>query len=113
MVIVMTDVEIDLETEAETQAFGRRLAGVAARGDVIGLSGPLGAGKTTLARGFLQAAAAVDEAPSPTFGFVETYDGAGGGIWHFDLYRLENAEDVWELGLEDALEHGIDRKSVV
>jgi tRNA threonylcarbamoyladenosine biosynthesis protein TsaE len=88
-------------------------AGLAARsvpGDVIALYGDLGAGKTTFARAFIRSrpgGEAVGDVPSPTFTLVQTYDLPGGTVWHFDLYRLESPDEVWELGLEEALAGGI------
>jgi tRNA threonylcarbamoyladenosine biosynthesis protein TsaE len=99
-------VEFSLELPDET-ATARLGAGLAARlrgGDVVALSGPLGAGKSTLARAIIAALTGVMEAPSPTFTLVETYETRAFSLWHFDLYRLEKAEDVWELGYEDALD---------
>lgn len=93
--------------EDATVAFGRALAERLRDGDVLALSGPLGAGKSTLARAIIAALSGDAEAPSPTFGLVHEYPAAPGTIRHFDLYRLEQAEDVWELGLEDALADGI------
>ena len=102
----MKRIRIDLETEADTQALGAALAPLLGIGDAICLSGDLGAGKSTLARGLIAARAGAREAPSPTFTFVETYEAENLVLWHFDLYRLEAPEDVWELGYEDALEDG-------
>lgn len=93
-----------------------RLADAAEAGDVFALWGDLGAGKSTLARAFIRRFAQVrgvtiDEVPSPTFTLVQAYDVAGDGpaqiLWHFDLYRIGQAEDVWEIGLEEALSGGI------
>lgn len=91
-------------------AFAEVLAPFATRGDVLALRGPLGAGKTAFARGFIAAraraaglgAAAVDEVPSPTFTLVQTYEFPDTPIWHFDLFRLERPEDALELGIEEA-----------
>ena len=67
------------------------------------MSGNLGAGKTTLARGAIEAwTGAPEEAPSPTYTLVQTYQGPRGELWHVDLYRLKRAEEAWELGLEEA-----------
>src|SRR5512147_2050849 len=96
----------DLPDLAATEALARRLAAVARTGDVIALHGDLGAGKTTFARAFIQAragAAGEAEVPSPTFTLVQIYDLPSGAIWHFDLYRLTAAGQVWELGFEEAL----------
>jgi tRNA threonylcarbamoyladenosine biosynthesis protein TsaE len=100
--------DMDLPSEAATVAIARRLAPAARAGDVIALHGDLGAGKTCFARGFIAALTGDgEEAPSPTFTLVQTYDSARGTIWHFDLYRLERPDDVLELGYEDALTEGI------
>lgn len=97
-----------LTSEKDTAALGAALAMQARRGDVIALVGPLGAGKTTLARGFIQKLAGNDEeVVSPTFTLVQVYDTADLPIWHFDLYRLNNAGDALELGFEEALASGI------
>lgn len=98
---------IDLADEAATASFGAALGRLLQPGDMIGLSGPLGAGKTTLARAAICAATGLAEAPSPTFGLVETYEAPRFTLWHFDLYRLDKAEEVWELGLEEALDGGV------
>jgi tRNA threonylcarbamoyladenosine biosynthesis protein TsaE len=92
----------------ETEALAGRLAREARRGDVIALSGPLGAGKTTFARAFIHSLGIAEEVPSPTFTLVQSYAVPGGlEIAHFDLYRLESPDDVWELGWEDALEQAV------
>jgi tRNA threonylcarbamoyladenosine biosynthesis protein TsaE len=96
-----------LRSEDETAAMGARLAPVLREGDIVCLEGPLGAGKTTLARGLIGAFCGEANAPSPTFTLAETYQTKDATLWHFDLYRLEKPEDVWELGLEDALDTGI------
>ena len=99
---------IILASEKETAALGAALAMQARRGDVIALYGPLGAGKTTLARGFIQKITDSDEeVVSPTFTIVQIYDAADVPIWHFDLYRLHNPDDAMELGFEEALATGI------
>ena len=99
--------DLDLPDLAATEALARALAARARPGDVIGLAGPLGAGKTSFARAFIHAVAAshgaaAEEVPSPTFSLVQTYDFAGLSVWHIDLYRVERAEEAWELGIEEA-----------
>jgi tRNA threonylcarbamoyladenosine biosynthesis protein TsaE len=97
-----------LPDERATRSLAARIAARARPGDVIALSGPLGAGKTSFARAFIRARfGAAEEVPSPTFTLVETYSGEGPPIWHFDLYRLDRPEDAWELGIEDAFAGGI------
>ncbi|MFC2951066.1 tRNA (adenosine(37)-N6)-threonylcarbamoyltransferase complex ATPase subunit type 1 TsaE [Marinicaulis aureus] len=98
---------LDLADEQATGALGAALAPVLRGGDILRLEGDLGAGKSTLARGLIAALTGVPDAPSPTFTLVETYDGPDFALWHFDLYRLEAPEDVWELGLEEALDGGL------
>ena len=96
-----------LPDAATTTAFATTLAPLARRGDVIGLVGPLGAGKTTFARGFIAALGGRGPVPSPTWSLVECHPTQAGDVWHFDLHRLERADEVWELGLEEALADGI------
>jgi tRNA threonylcarbamoyladenosine biosynthesis protein TsaE len=98
-----------LPDEATTEQLGATLAARLKPRDIVGLRGPLGSGKTTLARAILRAAAGDPGliVPSPTFTLVETYDTPRGPFWHFDLYRLERPEQVFELGWEEALADGI------
>ena len=95
--------DIALPDAAATQALGARLGVRLTQGDMVCLAGNLGAGKTTLARGVIAAwTGQEEEAPSPTYTLVQTYEGARGELWHVDLYRLKRPDDAWELGLEDA-----------
>ncbi len=99
---------ITLSTEKDTIKFGETLSNLVQPGDVVALYGPLGAGKTTLARGLIQHLLDTEEeVVSPTFTLVQTYETNCGTIWHFDLYRIENPNDVVELGWDDALADGI------
>lgn len=99
---------IALPAEADTRALGCVLARHVRPGDVIALEGGLGAGKTTLARGFIQHLTGTEEeVVSPTFTLVQLYETGIAPIWHFDLYRLQKPMDALELGLEDALAEGI------
>lgn len=103
---------ITLRSEADTQALGGKIARACRIGDVIFLEGPLGAGKTVLARGLVQQLQGpCDKGPcevtSPTFTFVEIYDEGAVPVWHFDFYRLEKPEDVYELGIEEALDSAV------
>ncbi|WP_428668681.1 tRNA (adenosine(37)-N6)-threonylcarbamoyltransferase complex ATPase subunit type 1 TsaE [Reyranella sp.] len=100
---------MSLPDERATDQLGATLAARLRIGDVVGLKGDLGAGKTTLARAILRAAAGDERliVPSPTFTLVEVYETPRGSFWHFDLYRLETPEQVFELGWEEALAEGI------
>ena len=94
---------MELPDLAATEAVGARLAALVRPGDVVTLSGPLGAGKTSVARGLLAALGLAGEAPSPSFAIVQPYDlpEVRLPVWHVDLYRLDDPREVDELGLED------------
>ncbi len=89
-------------SEDETVAAGAALAQVVRAGDIITLSGPLGVGKTALARGFIAALGHRGEVPSPSFAIVQPYDEVEPPVWHVDLYRIEDASEIEELGLDAA-----------
>ena len=105
----MPTFSLSLPDEAATERLGTALAKRLRPRDVVALQGGLGVGKTTLARAILRAASG-DPAlivPSPTFTLVEIYDTPAGVFWHFDLYRLEEPEQVFELGWEEARADGM------
>ena len=91
-----------LEDEAATARVGAQLAHLARPGDVITLSGPLGVGKTALARGLIAALGHSGEVPSPSFAIVQPYEAIDPRVWHVDLYRIERASEIEELGLDSA-----------
>lgn len=103
--------EIALADVSATEKLGAVLSGLVGPQDVIALWGDLGAGKTSLARALIQtlltAAGKHEDVPSPTFTLVQTYEADGLPIWHADLYRLSDPDELIELGLEEALEHGL------
>lgn len=94
-----------LPDPAATESFGASLAPLLRPGDVIALSGPLGAGKTSLARGLLRALGLAGEAPSPSFAIIQPYAPPEVvlSVLHVDLYRIEDAGEIEELGLDEAL----------
>jgi tRNA threonylcarbamoyladenosine biosynthesis protein TsaE len=100
----MASLTIPLPDEDATAALGRALAHTLGPGDTLLLSGPLGAGKTALARALIRALDGDPalEVPSPTYTLVQTYETASGAAWHFDLYRLQDAEAVIELGWDES-----------
>lgn len=101
----MSHGELHLPDPAATLAVGTRLAQVIRPGDVITLTGPLGAGKTSIARGLLAGLGLADEAPSPSFAIVQPYDPpeVRFPVLHVDLYRLDGPDEMQELGLDEAL----------
>ncbi len=100
----MPVIRIELSDLAATQRFGGLLAARLKAGDVIAISGALGAGKSALARAIIQAIDPTeDDVPSPTFTLVQHYALADGTpLWHLDLYRIDDAQDAMALGLDDA-----------
>jgi tRNA threonylcarbamoyladenosine biosynthesis protein TsaE len=94
----------DVPDEAATAALAENFAARARPGDILLLSGPLGAGKTAFARAFIRARTgnAALEIPSPTFTLVQTYDAPGGAIWHYDLWRIDSPAALEELAWDEA-----------
>ena len=91
-----------LADEAATARLGRAIAAGLRAGEAVCLSGPLGAGKSTLARALVRALTTPDEeVPSPTFTLVQTYDSPSGPVHHFDLWRLDGPRGLEELGWDD------------
>ncbi len=91
---------LQLADESRTQELGQALAEILPPGSIVGLSGDLGAGKSTLARALIRAAMANPalEVPSPSFSLVQPYEGVGRRVLHADLYRLADASEIDELG---------------
>jgi len=104
----MNNVVIQTKSEEQTGDFARQCANNAQIGDIFLLNGPLGTGKSVFARAFIQHLAGSGiEVPSPTFTLLQTYSTAKSPLWHFDLYRLEDPEEIYELGWEDAIQNHI------
>lgn len=98
----------ETDSAEKTGEIAGQLAARSKAGSLYFLNGPLGAGKSVFARGFIRALCGpATEVPSPTFTLVQTYDSAKGAIWHFDLYRLKEPEEIFDLGWDDAVAGGI------
>ncbi|MEH6776263.1 MAG: tRNA (adenosine(37)-N6)-threonylcarbamoyltransferase complex ATPase subunit type 1 TsaE [Cereibacter changlensis] len=105
-----TDVPLSLSlaSEEETARLGAVLATLLRPGDTVLLEGPIGAGKTHLARALIQTRLGhAEDVPSPTFTLVQTYETPETEIWHADLYRLTHPDEALELGLEAAFDTAI------
>lgn len=100
---------ITTKNEQETSLNAENFAKSLSVGDVILLHGNLGAGKSVFARAVIRGLMDDSnlEVPSPTFTLVQTYETTRGPLWHFDLYRLKEAEEIYELGWEEALGESI------
>jgi len=98
---------VKIKDEKAMLSFGRKLAKLLRPGDVVTLSGPLSAGKTTMVRGLLSGLGHKGEVPSPSFALVQPYEMLSPPVWHVDLYRIENPADLEELGLDDAGADGV------
>ncbi len=102
---------LDLAGSDATSRFAVALSALVGAGDFLCLEGDLGAGKTHFARALIQArlaaVGAFEDVPSPSFTLVQTYVAGPLEIWHCDLYRVQSASELWELGLEEAIEDAL------
>jgi len=101
--------QISSHSEDDTQQAAQKFAPTLKNGDIVCLRGDLGAGKTVFCRHLIRALCddPALEVPSPTFTLVQHYDSEHGPLWHFDLYRLEDPEEIYETGWEEARSEGI------
>ena len=90
----------------ETEALGRALAQRLAPGAVVAFTGDLGAGKTAFVRGMAQGLGIAQRVTSPTFTIVNEYEGGRLPLFHFDMYRLDSADELFDIGWEDYLARG-------
>ena len=95
------------ETEADTIRLAQKFADTAKTRDVFALYGTLGMGKSVFARALIQKLCGAEDVPSPTFTLLQTYSSVKGDVYHYDLYRLKDPDEVFELGFEDSLYSGI------
>ncbi len=98
--------EFTTNSPQETEAIGAALGAVLQPGTVIAYLGDLGAGKTAFTRGLARGLGATDMVTSPTYTIVNEYLSGRLPLFHFDMYRLASADDLWDIGWEDYLERG-------
>lgn len=91
---------------SETEALGESLAGQLEPGTVIAFTGDLGAGKTAFVRGLARGLGVRERVTSPTFTIVNEYEGGRLPLFHFDMYRLGSADELFDIGWEDYLARG-------
>lgn len=96
---------IKLKNEAETKAFGESFAKKLSKASVVALIGPLGAGKTTLTKAIAKGLGIDDTITSPTFTIVCEYDSGRLPLYHFDVYRVSDPDELFEMGFEEYLYH--------
>ena len=95
------------KSEADTLKIASEFAKKVNTGTVVALYGTLGAGKSAFCRGFIQSLCKAEDVPSPTFTLLQTYEAKDFEIYHFDMYRLKNPEEAFEIGIEDAFIDGV------
>lgn len=103
----MNDFQFISNSEADTMNFAKQIAAKLKRGDIVVLTGELGSGKTKFVEGFLSFFGLENEISSPTFTIVNEYDTNDFPIYHFDVYRLEDSSEFYEIGGEEYFENGL------
>ena len=96
----------ETHSPAETAALGEEMGKNAQRGQIFCLTGDLGTGKTVFTKGFAAGLGVTDHVTSPTFTIVNEYEGGRLPLFHFDMYRLNSADDLFDIGWEDYLSRG-------
>lgn len=97
---------INSNSDTETEKLGEQLAELLTSGDVIAMTGDLGAGKTALTRGLARGLGYSGRVTSPTFTIVNEYHGGRLPLFHFDMYRLSSSDDLYDIGFDDYLSQG-------
>jgi len=105
--MVKYSIKILCRSENDTKSLAEKFAHIARKGDIFALFGTLGAGKSTFSRYFIQCLTPAKEIPSPTFTLVQTYEAQNFDIYHYDMYRLKNPEEAYELGIEESFYNAV------
>ena len=95
------------KNEEDTKKLAQKFANIAKKGDIFALYGTLGVGKSCFSRYFIQHLTDVKEVPSPTFTLLQVYEHENFDIYHYDMYRLKNSNEAFELGIEEAFYEGV------
>ena len=103
----MIPISVQVPDIGALEAFAGRLAPLLKAQDAVLLRGDLGAGKTTFARALLRALGVADDVPSPTFTLMQSYETKTFSVYHFDLYRLKDPQEMEEIGFDDACADGL------
>lgn len=97
----------ECKTEDDTKKLAQQFARLAKKGDVFALYGTLGVGKSCFSRYFIQNLVEIEDVPSPTFTLVQMYEADNFEIYHYDMYRLKNDIEAFELGIEESFYFGV------
>lgn len=97
----------ECKTEDDTKKLAQQFARLAKKGDVFALYGTLGVGKSCFSRYFIQDLVEIEDVPSPTFTLVQMYEADNFEIYHYDMYRLKNDIEAFELGIEESFYFGV------
>lgn len=97
----------ECKTEDDTKKLAQQFARLAKKGDVFALYGTLGVGKSCFSRYFIQELVEIEDVPSPTFTLVQMYEADNFEIYHYDMYRLKNDIEAFELGIEESFYFGV------
>ena len=103
----MENIKIISNNQEETKQLAKKFANFLSKGDIVVLTGELGAGKTKFVEGFLENFNLQNEISSPTFNIVNEYISSEKNIYHFDVYRLEDSDEFYAIGGEEYFEKGI------
>ena len=99
----MAEMLRETRSAAETRALGEEIASSLQKGDVLLLEGEMGAGKSELTRGIAKGLGVTETVTSPTFTILNVYESGRVPLYHFDLYRIGSAEEIWEMGMDEYL----------